>query len=366
MKHSFIIVLSLVSLLALPACHKPSQNEGTGSDKQEKVQEAEQPAAQAAEDAKPAEEPAADSKPADDKNEQEVADNTGFVKTSGDWSDMKLNILNYPESSDEKDKVAIKKDISELLQKWNNLRNLKDSDKLSKLYDGNLYLRGSLIENKNIAAKFKKSFEKHKDYSQTPGIRVTATYLSTSATESAETWSVQFDETFTQDGKTTDTEILLILSRKLLDDAQSSWSIIVESDIATDRNLLKKIGLASEEPKDCEGMAYRILTESPIIRYFANTMYEDVLADEKSGDLEGVYLSEEPGEEATSVDAKQFTYRLYEDHAGDSEDSEDSGHRATISIFSIDLEANTIEDDIEEIVYPIDTRYAADIKRVCK
>ncbi|MBQ9395933.1 MAG: hypothetical protein IJU23_10530 [Proteobacteria bacterium] len=367
MKHSSAVILGLILPLAFQACHKPPQDKAA---QEPQAQEAQltAPTQDEPDAAKPAESADAVAEtPAESPAEPEAQADKGFVKTSGDWSDIQLEIRNFPDSSDDADKAQIQKDLAELLKNWNSLRNLKDSDKLSKLYAGRAYLRGSALEQKAIAPKLKKSFEKHKDFSQTPAIHVVIDYLYTSADESVEHWSARFNETFFQDGKTTDTEILIVFKRELPDDAQAFWSIVVESDISTDRNMLKKLGLLPPNaPNDCEGLAYQILIDSPMLRYEINTMYEAALEAEKSGELDGLVISDDPSEEEPSDTAKSFFYRLYEDHAGDPENPDDSGHRATLNMYTVEFEENKIVDEVYEISHIIDPQYKADIKRLCK
>ncbi|MBQ8037786.1 MAG: hypothetical protein IJ268_12405 [Proteobacteria bacterium] len=360
--HYFALLasLSLSALLSLQACNKqPQETEKSSEQAPAQVQEP-QPEAPAQAQDKPidADAPAADAA---------QPENKGFAKTSGDWSDIQIEIRNFPESSDEKDKAQIKKDIADLLQKWNNLRNLKGYEKLGMLYGDTAYLRGSALKQKDLTAKFKKSFEKHQDFSQTPGIHVTVDYLFTYEFESVEIWSARFDESFTQDGKTTDTEIFMTFKRKHLDDAQSVWRIEVESDIATDRNMLKKLGLLPEKaPATCESLAYQILIDSPLLRYEINTMYEGASAGIKSGELDGISLDAPPSETLPSENSKHFGYDLTEEHAADPDNPEDAGRSLRLNGYGIDFEEMKIEDEVHEIFHDIEPRYLADIKRLCK
>ncbi|MBR4984862.1 MAG: hypothetical protein IKY83_03880 [Proteobacteria bacterium] len=376
MKHPSIILLSLALPLCMTSCQKPPKDNVNAPAVQEvtQPQEAQPDTApiQAVPDAaKPADSadetaPAAIESPAP-LDEKAAAPANDFVKTSGDWSDMQIELRSIPISSDDKDKAIIQKEVAELLQKWNNLRNLKGYEKLDKLYFKTAYLRGKALEQKDIASYLKKSFEKHKDFSQTPGIQVTMDYLYTFSTEAIENWSVRFNESFTQDGKTTDTEIFMVLKRVHPDDGQSFWSIYVESDISTDRNMAKKLGLApSQAPANCAQLAYQILAESPMIRYEINTIYQAAQTDLKAGTLEGINLAEDPSEEPPNDHAKIHSYRLYEDHPGDSEDPESSGYRVTLNNYTVDLEDHKIEDEANEVFHTIEARYAADIKRLCK
>ena len=376
MKHPSIILLSLALPLCMTSCQKPPKDNVTAPGVQEvtQPQEAQPDTApiQAVPDAaKPADSadetaPTAIESPAP-LDEKAAAPANDFVKTSGDWSDMQIELRSIPISSDDKDKAIIQKEVAELLQKWNNLKNLKGYEKLGMLYANTAYLRGSAIERKDMTAKLKKSFEKHKDFSQTPGIHVTVDYLFTFEFESIEKWSVRFDESFTQDGKTTDTEIFMVLSRKLPDDAQSFWSIEVESDIATDRNMLKKLGLSLEKaPTTCEDLAYQILLDSPMLRYEINTLYEGASKGIKSGELNGISLDAPPSESLPSPDRKQFGYDLTEDHAGDPDNPEDAGRMLRLNGYGIDFEENKLEDEVHEVFHDIEPRYFADIKRLCK
>lgn len=367
--HYFAILasLSLSALLSLQACNKqPQETEKPSEQAPAQVQETQPEAPAQAKDnptdaAAPAE-PETDAAP-----DAAQPENKGFAKTSGDWSDIQIEIRNFPQSSDEKDKAQIKKDIADLLQKWNNLRNLKGYEKLNMLYSDPAYLRGSALKQKDITAKLKKSFEKHQDFSQTPGVHVTVDYLLTYEYESVEIWSARFDESFTQDGKTTDTEIFMTFKRKHLNDAQSVWRIEVESDIATDRNMLKKLGLLPEKaPASCESLAYQILLDSPILRYEINMMYEGASAGIKSGELDGISLDAPPSETLPPENSKHFGYDLTEDHAADPDNPEDAGRSLRLNGYGIDFEEMKIEDEVHEIFHDIEPRYIADIKRLCK
>ncbi|MBQ4358839.1 MAG: hypothetical protein II767_01135 [Proteobacteria bacterium] len=373
MKHLSIILLSLALPLCLTSCQKQPKDNATPAEQNTQAQEQPnpEPAQESPKDtekAAPTDDAAApDTAQTPDTAPTDAAAGNDFIKTSGDWSDMQIEIRSFPESSDDKDKAQIKKDIAELLQKWNNLRNLKGYEKLDKLYGDTAYLRGSVLPHKDITAKLKKSFEKHKDFSQTPGIHVTVDYLFSFKFESIEKWSVRFDESFTQDGKTTDTEIFMVLSRKLPDDAQSFWSIEVESDIATDRNMLKKLDLALEKaPTSCESLAYQILLDSPMLRYEINTMYEGATAGIKSGELDGISLDSPISETLPSENSKHFGFDLTEEHAADPDNPEDAGRSLRLNGYGIDFEEMKIEDENHEIFHAIEPRYLADIKRLCK
>ena len=372
MKHLSIILLSLALPLCLTSCQKQPKDNATPAEQNTQAQEQPnpEPAQESPKDtekAAPTDAAAPDAAQTPDTAPTDAAAGNDFIKTSGDWSDMQIELRSFPISSDDKDQALIKKEVAELLQKWNNLRNLKGYEKLDKLYFKAAYLRGKSLQQKDISSHLKKSFEKHKDFSQTPGIHVTMDYLYTSVLEPVEHWSVRFNESFTQDGKTTDTEIFMVLKRVHPDDAQSFWSIYVESDISTDRNMAKKLGLApSKAPTNCEELAYQILVESPVIRYEINTIYEAAMQDMKAGTLDGISLDEGPREELSDGNSKVLSVKLYEDHPGDPEDPESSGYSVTINNYTVDIEENKIEDEAHEVFHTIEARYAEDIKRLCK
>lgn len=294
-----------------------------------------------------------------------------FEKADETWSNIKIKFNNCADELEDQDKARIEKELSGILQKWNTLRNQKNVAKLVKLYGESAVIRGSSLPNSKIGDNLNKSFTKHKDFSQTPGSEVTIDLLSNSMEESLQNWSVRFPETFSQDGKTTDTEIFMVLSRSIRDDEGSDWAIIVESDIATDRNMRKKLGLyAYDKITGCGDLLYTILIDSPIMRYKINTYYEDALRDMKSGFLQKLELKfDETWEDSNILKNPEVCFVLREIHSNEADPNDidmPPTYTVTTARFSIDTETKLIKDDIFENTFPIETQYHADLKRLCK
>lgn len=268
-----------------------------------------------------------------------------FEYDDGSGWNMKIQIIDCPEDVD---KAKTQMGISSLLKSWNELRNQKDAEKLAALYTDKAFIRGDEVEQKNIAAKLDKSFKKHPDFSQKPGSEVLVNYLD------KETWSVRFPESFTQDGKTTDTEIFIVLTEALGNDGKIEFRIHIESDISTDKNIQKKIGYEYyQKPDSCHALLYNIMLESPEMRYNTNLLYVPAMRDMKSGDLINVTLNDENSES----NEPYGEYAIVEKHAD---------HEVTVSRYSIDAQEYVIKDEIESRQFTIDEKYRADLRRLCK
>lgn len=304
---------------------------------------------------------------------------SSFAASDSNWEKMHLDIRSFPDSADEEQKEIIYRDVSRLLRGWNRHRNEKDAGKLAGLYAKECYIRGEALKGKEVAGKLKKSFEKHSDYSQIPGVDVRVNFLRQREYESVETWSVQFMESFTQDGKTSDADILLILSRKISDDVDSDWRIVVETDAATDRNMMKKLGMKIDfSPKTCRDLALAILAESPMIREEVSGLYEAALVDMKKKTLAGIVLEEpdDPALGGDGVDADaakavkgSYSFVLYEEHLTTKEEEEETGrtwYPAVLGRYVVDLEEKQIVDEIFESIYPIEEKYQDAISCECR
>ncbi len=302
-----------------------------------------------------------------------------FVSSDSNWEKMHIDIRSYPDSADEEQKAIIHRDISKLLRSWNRYRNEKDTGKLAGLYARACYIRGESLEGKGVGAKLKKSFEKHADYSQVPGVEVRVNFLSQREYESVENWSVQFMESFTQDGRTSEADILLILSRKISDDVDSDWRIVVETDASTDRNMMKKMEMNIEfSPKTCRDLSRAILAESPMIREEVNGLYEAALRDMKKKTLAGIELVEpaEPAVGGDGVDEESakavkgaYSFVLYEEHLTTKEEEEETGrtwYPVVLGRYVVDMEEKRIVDEIFDNIYPIEEKYRNAISCLCK
>jgi hypothetical protein len=150
--------------------------------------------------------------------------------------------------------------IGALLSEWNNAMNRHDADTVANTHTYQAMIRGTEYSVAEYRVKVAKAFSKHPDFQQSPANEVYATPL---ADKSG--YAIIFDETFTQGGKSTPTEIMLVVIREGF-----NYKIIYESDISTDRNLLKKMGInatAWASPSDCMQLMGQILIESPVFRY---------------------------------------------------------------------------------------------------
>lgn len=273
------------------------------------------------------------------KNEESKAENTHDIRNNVVLKHTMPKIPSYPDSPDADnnwsnihiivhnnspelpDEERVRKEISPILQAWNKHRNAHDAKKLAKLFNKEVIIRGNNLTRDDFEKKMKDSFVKNSDFKQTPQADVYVDFIYGYMNEPVEYWSVRFNEVFTQAGKTTKTEISLVLSRYMSDDAQSDWHIDVESDVDTDRSLRNKLSLAPFEPDfkndSCDALKMLILAESPLFRFSIAKNYEAFRNSEES-DLR--------------FDS-QDGYRLYEDH---------DDRAVTLDWFEIDVNAHTM------------------------
>ena len=154
--------------------------------------------------------------------------------------------------------------INQLLNSWNNAMNQHDADAVANTHTDNAFIRGKKYTVASYREKEAKAFDKHPDFQQSPANDVYATQLPDKTG-----YHLIFDETFTQSGKDTPTEIMLVVIRK-----GDDYKISYESDISTDHGLIKKMGASvSTSPKSCTQLGEQILLESPLFRYQYIPMY---------------------------------------------------------------------------------------------
>jgi hypothetical protein len=109
--------------------------------------------------------------------------------------------------------------------------NQHDADAVANTHTSNTIIRGKAYTIAAYSEKEAKSFAKHSDFQQSPANDV---YVTTPAYKSG--YHLIFDETFTQSGKSTPNEVMLVVARD--DVGYNNY----ESDIATDRSLINKMG----------------------------------------------------------------------------------------------------------------------------
>jgi len=255
------------------------------------------------------------------------------------WSNINIHILNSCDEDEDVNRVV--KELKPILQSWNTSRNAHDAKKLAKLFANQVYIRGTVLDNGGFLQKMKSSFEKHKDYKQTPKADVYVNCLEQAVADPIQKWSVRFNEAFVQDDKTTETEIMLGLTRYLTDDDDSTWKFVIESDIASDRSMIRKLGILQTDSflEPCDELLGYIITESPLFRWKIALNYQAFK------DAESMMKFTFEGE----------SYRLYE--------SLDT-HNATLEWYEVDLESKTISTMLEARVV-IDAQYNKALTELC-
>lgn len=173
-----------------------------------------------------------------------------LYNTSGSW---KIQLHgNIPTSEGQK--------IALLLNQWNDAMNQHNADAVAKTHTNNAIIRGNYYTIEAYRDKEAKAFKKHPDFAQSPVSDVYAAPL-----QNKKGYYLIFDLTFSQGGKDTRTEIMLVV----LHDGVN-YKIDYESDISTDRNLIKKMEMENytlSSSKACTQLAEQILMESPQFRY---------------------------------------------------------------------------------------------------
>ncbi|MBQ1266832.1 MAG: hypothetical protein IIY06_08720, partial [Proteobacteria bacterium] len=171
-----------------------------------------------------------------------------LYNTNGSW---KIQLHgNIPTSEGQK--------IALLLNQWNDAMNQHNADAVAKTHTNNARIRGNYYTIEAYRDKEAKAFKKHPDFAQTPVSDVYAAPL-----QNKKGYYLIFDLTFSQGGKDTRTEIMLVV----LHDGVN-YKIDYESDISTDRNLIKKMEIDTiPSSKACTQLAEQILMESPQFRY---------------------------------------------------------------------------------------------------
>lgn len=177
-----------------------------------------------------------------------------LYNTSGSW---KIQLHgNIPTSEGQK--------IALLLNQWNDAMNQHNADAVAKTHTNNARIRGNYYTIEAYRDKEAKAFKKHPDFAQTPVSDVYAAPLHKKGyLQNKKGYYLIFDLTFSQGGKDTRTEIMLVV----LHDGVN-YKIDYESDISTDRNLIKKMEIDTiPSSKACTQLAEQILMESPQFRY---------------------------------------------------------------------------------------------------
>ena len=192
--------------------------------------------------------------PSDSKPPSSSSDESSMLyNTSGSW---KIQLHgNIPTSEGQK--------IALLLNQWNDAMNQHNADAVAKTHTNNARIRGKFYTIEAYRDKEAKAFKKHPDFAQSPVSDVYAAPL-----QNKKGYYLIFDLTFSQGGKDTRTEIMLVV----LHDGVN-YKIDYESDISTDRNLIKKMEMENytlSSSKACTQLAEQILMESPQFRYEYN------------------------------------------------------------------------------------------------
>ena len=157
--------------------------------------------------------------------------------------------------------------IARLLNRWNDAMNQHDANAVANTHTDNAMIRGKVYTVAAYRDKEAKAFDKHPDFQQSPASDVYATPL-----PDKNGYHLIFDETFSQGGKDTPTEIMLVVIRQ-----NGDYKISYESDISTDRELIKKMGVSvSTSPNSCTQLGQQILVESPLFRYQYIPMFPEL------------------------------------------------------------------------------------------
>ena len=181
-------------------------------------------------------------------NSSSSTESSILYNTSGSW---KIQLHgNIPTSEGQK--------IALLLNQWNDAMNQHNADAVAKTHTNNAGIRGKFYTIEAYRDKEAKAFKKHPDFAQTPVSDVYAAPL-----QNKKGYYLIFDLTFSQGGKDTRTEIMLVV----LHDGVN-YKIDYESDISTDRNLIKKMLIYTDISSEaCTQLGAQILMESPQFRY---------------------------------------------------------------------------------------------------
>lgn len=149
--------------------------------------------------------------------------------------------------------------ITPLLEAWNTAMNQHDAEAVANTHTNSAIIRGKEYTIASYRDKEAKAFQKHPDFTQTPSWD--SIYIAPMPNEKG--FFTTFNETFSQGGKDTNTEIMLVVVRE-----GSGFKIAYESDISTDRNLLKKMGLNTyTTSSNCKQLNGQIVMESPMFRH---------------------------------------------------------------------------------------------------
>ena len=182
------------------------------------------------------------------KKQDEPVNNDQVNSITGSWQ-IKLH-ANVPSSDAQQ--------IGRLLNTWNDAMNQHDADAVANTHPNGATIRGTAYSVADYRDKEAKAFKKHPDFQQTPAIDVYASPL-----QDGSGYTLIFDETFTQGGKSTQTEIMLAVIRQGAD-----YKINYESDISTDIGLLNKMGVKTwTSSSECIQLMGEILFKSPMFRY---------------------------------------------------------------------------------------------------
>ena len=147
--------------------------------------------------------------------------------------------------------------IAQLLNTWNTAMNQHDAEAVANTHTNDAIIRGKEYTIAAYRDKEAKSFKKHADFAQTPANDVYATPL-----QDKKGYHLIFDETFSQGGKDTTSEIMLVVIKE-----GNDYKISYESDISTDRSLIKKMGIDTyTSSSNCKQLNGQILMESPMFR----------------------------------------------------------------------------------------------------
>jgi hypothetical protein len=207
--------------------------------------------------------------------------------------------------------------------------NRHDSSAIANLHTDNAIIRGKGYTISEYQEKQAKAFQKHPDFKQTFANDIYVTPL-----QAQNGYALIFDETFTQNGKSTPTEIMIVALR-----TENGYKINYESDISTDRNLIKKMGISGyTNPTSCSQLESQILIESPMFRY------EYVPSNKTYSKRKSLSLVCEPGDCSVYVD--ELANNHYE-----------------IDVKAMKLNDYTMGDEYLNDVHP---KYRSQINALCK
>ncbi len=269
----------------------------------------------------------------------------GFVKSApadAHWSNLKIHVLNTCEEEDDPSRVT--KELKSILQSWYTSQTAHNAKALALRFGDTVYLRGAVMDNQNFYKMMKSTFEKSKDYKLTPEAEVYANCISQAPDEPVENWTVRFNASTVEDGHVSQNETMLGLTRYFTDDDDATWKFIMLSDLTTDRNLMRQLGIqqTKEDNGPCEDLLGYIVTESPVFRWDILMNYQAFTDDHRKMNYE--------------LDDGDGSYHLYENQGS---------NLSSIDWFEVNRNTKTIKTVSDKLVV-IDKQYEQMIDELCK